>query len=354
MTGPHPSVAAVRLAVRECLASLSSLVGASSGPVLVACSGGPDSLALAAALAFEGERLVRTTGSSLSFGAVIVDQGWQNSSSSSARLAALADTLTAMGLAPVLVVEGHDPLQTETTARAARYDAFAKAQAETGAIAVLLGHTAADQAEQVLLGLVRGSGTRSLAGIPPVRGSFVRPLLALQRSVTEEACAALELIPYVDPSNADVRHLRARVRHEVLPYLESSLGPGVAAALQRTAELARSDADALDALAADYLASFPIGSPPEPELSPLSVSGLAQLHPAVLRRVLLMSLRSLGSEPGAEHLLAAADLVLAWRGQGPLHLPGGVQVSRQGGRIVLSPSAPPSPSAAPEGVVPRD
>ena len=136
----------------------------------------------------------------------------------------------------------------EAAARDARYRALVHAAAAYDAAAVLLGHTRDDQAETVLLGLARGSGTRSLAGMPRTRGIFRRPLLDLPRSTVRAAVPADA--PVVDdPHNADPRFARARVRHTVLPMLERELGPGIAEALARTADLARADADALAELA---------------------------------------------------------------------------------------------------------
>lgn len=324
MTGPAPSVAAVRSAVRADLGAVSA-----PGPVLVACSGGADSLALAAALAFEAPKVGRQAG------AVVVDHGW--SPDSAARSAVVAEVLTGMGLSPVLVVATEPGPTTETAARELRFSAFEKAVSETGAAAVLLGHTGSDQAEQVLLALARGSGTRSIAGMPPVRGVYRRPLLGLTRAMTEAACAAQGLVTWADPSNADLSHPRARVRHALLPMLEAELGPGIADALQRTAALARTDSEALDQWAASVAGD-------------LSVGALAGLPQAVATRVLRLALLAAGSSPTAEHLTSVYRLVTDWHGQGPLDLPGGVQVSRRGAKIQVEPAPPShSPTAPTDG-----
>jgi tRNA(Ile)-lysidine synthase len=301
-----PAVAATRVAVRG------ALEGLALGPVAVACSGGADSLALAAALAFEGTKAGRVVT------AVTVDHGWGTTYGSEA--------LEQLGL-PQVVIRVEDVRRTETSARELRYEALGKHAAETGAAAVLLGHTGDDQAEQVLLGLARGSGTRSLAGIPPARGVYRRPFLGLTRAITQAACDAQGLAFVEDPSNADRKHARARVRHDVLPVLEQHLGPGVSEALRRTAELARDDADALDALAAAYDGG-------------LDVTALSGLAKAVLRRVLKAELEAIGCVATAEHLLETQRLITDWHGQGPLMLPGGVKVRRSGGRIELSAPAP--------------
>ncbi len=150
-----PPVAAVRNAVRASLAGLMP-----GDLVLAACSGGQDSLALAAALAFVAPR------AGLRAGAVTVDHGLQEGSAEHA--ARLMPTLSGLGLDPVLVatVAVAGPGGPEAAARTARYAALEKTAADVGAAAVLLGHTLDDQAETVLLGLARGSGPRSLAGMP--------------------------------------------------------------------------------------------------------------------------------------------------------------------------------------------
>ena len=115
---------------------------------------------------------------------------------------------------------------------------------------MLLAHTLDDQAETVLLGLGRGSGPRSIAGMRPYDPPWCRPLLGVRRAVTHGACAELGLTPWHDPHNADPRFTRVRLRTEVLPLLEDVLGGGVAEALARTAAALREDAEVLDDLAA--------------------------------------------------------------------------------------------------------
>ena len=134
----------------------------------------------------------------------------------------------------------------EAAARTARYAAL---EAARGDAPVLLAHTLDDQAETVLLGLGRGSGARSIAGMRPYDPPWYRPLLGVRRSLTHAACAELGLTPWHDPHNADRRFTRVRLRTEVLPLLEDVLGGGVAEALARTATALREDTDALDDLA---------------------------------------------------------------------------------------------------------
>src|SRR6185312_15719355 len=143
-----------------------------------------------------------------------------------------------------------------------------------------------DQAETVLLGLGRGSGPRSIAGMVEHRPPFWRPLLGVRRSATRAACADQGLPVWDDPWNADPDYTRARLRAEVLPLLEDVLGGGVAPALARTAAQLRDDLDALDALAAAELARLDLG------VTGLPAEPVAALPTALRRRVLRGWLRA--------------------------------------------------------------
>ncbi|WP_431892346.1 tRNA lysidine(34) synthetase TilS [Micromonospora haikouensis] len=334
-----PAVAAVRLAVRR---ALTGLPGA--GPVLVACSGGADSLALAAAAAFVAPRLGRPVG------LVTVDHALQ--AGSDRRAADVAAWAAGAGFAPAEAVRvdvAGRPGGPEAAAREARYQALAEAARRHGAAALLTGHTRDDQAETVLLALARGAGPRGLAGMPPRRDlagvPLLRPLLDVGREQTRKACAALGLTPWEDPHNADPSYARARVRADALPALVRALGPGVVGNLVRTARLAAADAAALDELAA---AALPVTSSagsssaadgPAGVRAPgggLVVAALAGLTPAVRTRVLHAWARELGASPAAlshRHVEALDALVTAWHGQGEVHLPGGLRVARRAGRL---------------------
>jgi tRNA(Ile)-lysidine synthase len=191
---------------------------------------------------------------------------------------------------------------------------------------VLLAHTLDDQAETVLLGLGRGSGPRSIAGMRAVDGRWVRPLLGLRRETTRAACAA-ERLPYRDdPQNADPRFTRVRLRAEVLPLLEDVLHGGTAEALARTADLLRDDLDALDALAATL-------TPGDGPLDARSLSG----HPRAIRTRVL---RAWAGIPLSAVQLRALDALLTdWHGQGPVSLPSGRVVSRSSGMLHLARSS---------------
>lgn len=320
MTGPHRAVASTRLAVRQALGQIEE-----AGLVLVACSGGADSLALAAAVAFEAPR------AGLSAGAVIVDHGLQEGSSAVAGRA--ADQCRSLGLDPVEVAtvqvtsSGSGP---EARARDARYEAFDTVAQRVGAVVVLLGHTRDDQAEQVLLGLARGSGARSLSGMPARRGRYVRPLLCVARATTVAACEAAGLTAWVDPHNSDPAYARVRAR-ALLPLLEAELGGGTVAALARSADLLREDADALDDLAADAREGLGRG--------PIDAVVLLTLPRAIRTRVWRLLAIEAGCPPGAlvaSHVESLDTLLTRWRGQGPIDLPGHVKGSRKGGRVFVA------------------
>lgn len=317
-----PEMADVRRAVRDLLAEV-----ASPGElVLVALSGGADSLALAAATAFEAPR------AGVRAGAVIVDHGLQTGSAQIASRA--GEQARGLGLDPVVirsveVVAVHGP---EADARTARYAALEEVRRETGAQWVTLAHTLDDQAETVLLGLTRGSGATSLAGMAPVTGSLLRPLLGIRRAQTAAACAGAELEAWSDPHNEDPAYTRVRIRREVMPVLEREMGPGVAEALARTAEQLREDAAVLDALAADILAQATLGVPGENTeiLTRLDVAALAEQPAAVRNRVLRLAVQSVfGVSMSAAHTASVARLITDWHGQGETHLPG-IRVERNG------------------------
>jgi tRNA(Ile)-lysidine synthase len=329
-----PAVADVRRAVRAALALIPPAPeggeGSAGRPVgeqpeaLVACSGGPDSLALALAAGFEASRAGRR------LGAVVVDHGLQPDSAAIAERA--AREAERLGLAPVLVRRVHVGAGggPEAAARAARYAAFADAMATTGASRVLLAHTLDDQAETVLLGLARGSGPDALAGMRLEAPPYLRPLLGVRRATTRQACIDAGLDPHDDPHNADRRFTRVRVRQEALPALERALGPGVAEALARTADQVQEDAAALDALAAELA----------PEIAEHIEAGLAlpvdalAVNPAALvhRLVRLAAEGEFGVTLTRAQTREVARLVSDWHGQGPVELPR-LRVERLEGRL---------------------
>ena len=378
--GPHPAVAAIRLAVRRVLHDIlnertsqppyaartpapapapyappgaplappappaapppagvpapfrtrrASAVDPSAPLVLVACSGGADSMALASALAFEAPRLgVRA-------GGVTVDHGLQ--AGSDRRAEEVAQRLRDLGLDPVEAVAVRVGREggPEAAARDARYAALDAAAERHGAAAILLGHTRDDQAETVLLGLARGSGIRSLSGMAAVSGAggrYRRPFLQIDRQTARKACMVQALPVWDDPHNTDPAYTRSRLRHEGLPALEKALGKGVVEALARTAQLSRDDADALDAWASQAEAAV------RDEDGRLECAKLYALPPAVRRRILRRAAIAAGAPAGslfARHIEEMDRLITGWRGQGAINLPGKVVAQRQGGRLVI-------------------
>ncbi|WP_164234269.1 tRNA lysidine(34) synthetase TilS [Microbacterium hydrocarbonoxydans] len=326
MPSLNPAIAEIRLAVRTALADLPE-----GSTVVVALSGGADSLALAAATAFEASKL------GLRAGTLTVDHGLQEGSDAVA--AAAARTAAGLGLDALIVkvevgVEGGP----EAAAREARYGVLRDAAADAGAAAVLLGHTLDDQAETVLLGLARGSGAASLQGMAPVREDerglrWVRPLLGVRRETTRAFCAASDLDPWDDPHNAEGRFARVRVRERVLPVLEEELGPGIAEALARTAEQLREDAEAFDEMIHETIED--IVEHAEAGIS-VSVAALAA-NPAALRnRIIRLVVDSeFGTSLTRTQTVEVARLVTDWSGQGPIDLPG-CSAARLGGRIVFT------------------
>ncbi len=325
----------MRSAVRR---DLRDLVDTPSALVLVAVSGGADSLALLAATCFVGPRL------GLRVGAVTVDHGLQRCSLQRAR--AVAAAAHRAGADPVSIwhvtVAGQGG--PEARARRARYEAMNAAASSSRAAAVVVAHTRDDQAETVLLGLARGSGARSLAGMPPHVGLVRRPLLTLPRDVVRQAAdrAARDLAIDVwdDPHNADPVYARARVRHTALPVLEAELGPGVAAALARSAALLRDDADALDGWSAEAAAQLVReGSDGSLDVDAIGASGLPR---AVRTRVLRQAAVDAGapaSDLTAGHVAAMDALLLGDVGAAVADLPR-VTVRRVGGMLRLAPVNP--------------
>jgi tRNA(Ile)-lysidine synthase len=316
-----PAVAAVRLAVRRDLAALGP--GGDRDVVLVACSGGADSLALLAATVFEARREPwHVVG-------VTVDHGLQEGSAERAdRVVAQMALLGAAETVAVRVSVDPGGRGLEAAAREARYAVLEEVAARFGSHAVLLGHTLDDQAETVLLGLTRGSGGRSVAGMRHAFGDFRRPLLAITRAQTEAACRAEGIDVWSDPHNDDPRFTRSRIRQRVLPVLEEELGPGIAAALARTAESLRPDMEALDDLAEGL--HHQVAGPGGVD-TPALLAHPQALVTRVLRRAALGA-GSPGSELFQVHVLALLDLA---RGtvRGEVQLPGHVTAYLAGDRL---------------------
>ncbi|MEV0434757.1 tRNA lysidine(34) synthetase TilS [Nocardia sp. NPDC050413] len=341
MTAPKlpetPAVLVVRRALREWV-----LAHGGQGPVVVALSGGADSLALVAAAVVETGPVT----------AVVVDHRLQDGSAEVARRA--ADQALALGCAQarIVAVEVGRAGGMEAAARSARYAAL---ESVRDGRPVLLGHTLDDQAETVLLGLARGSGGRSIQGMASWIEPWGRPLLGVRRAQTEQVCADLGIEAWRDPHNDDPAYTRVRVRNEVLPLLKDVLGGGVAQALARTADQLRADGAVLDDLARELLnaarmpagrrravlgetrpptaegssSARPAGGADNTDRSALAIEILTTA-PAALRR---RAVRAWLTEQGVSglmntHLQAIDELVGNWRGQGGVAIGGGSRAHR--------------------------
>jgi tRNA(Ile)-lysidine synthase len=331
-----PAVAAVRRTVRRALVDVLD-------PVVVACSGGADSLALLAATAFEAhKRALHVLG-------VTVDHGLQEGSADhAARVVRQMAELGADETVTVTVSVTASGQGPEAAAREARYAVLEEVAQRSGASTVLLGHTLDDQAETVLLGLTRGSGGRSLAGMRRLfrlgrdeeRGTcFARPLLDVTRAQTEAACRAEGIEWWEDPHNADPRFTRSRVRHRVLPVLEEELGPGVSAALARTADQLRLDMWTLDEIAEEAFLQVPRLD------GGYDTGPLESMLPGVASRVIRLILLHAGCPPAelfrvhinaVEALTEGADFEHAGK---QVQLPGHVTAYRESGLLKLRPTA---------------
>ena len=313
------AIVAIRNAVKPHLARLEA-----GDIVLVAVSGGADSLALASAVLTEAKH------SAITVIAVTIDHQLQSGSGAQAEKVEMQ--LKEMGYGKVIVKKVVVTTESglEAGARDARYQALSACAAQEKATKVFLGHTRDDQAETVLLGLARGSGTRSLSGMAIENGIYIRPLLHITRVETVAACKELGIQPWNDPHNGNTEFSRIRVRTEILPLMEDKLGPGIAAALARSAGILRDDADALDEIAQREISAS--------DLANLDCERLSTLARAIRSRVLRAAFYAAGAPSGsitADHLAAVEALVTSWHGQGQVSLPGGVKVERISGRLSL-------------------
>ena len=303
---------ALRSAVRAQLENYSA-----GDLILVAVSGGADSLALAHVTKLEATKLA------IDAIAVTIDHQLQENSGAQAE-----KVKTQLDFAcEIIKVNVNQTDGLEASARRARYEALDNFAKSKNAVAIFLGHTKDDQAETVLLGLARGSGARSLSGMATVNGLYVRPFLEITRAQTEAACAELNLSPWSDPHNDDESFLRVKVRKNVLPIMEREIGPGISDALVRSAQLLRDDADALDQMAQDFWITD----------NSLNVDALAKLPKAIRTRIIRIAAFESGiTQLSADQVGAVEALISNWKGQGEVSWPSGVKVSRISGRLTLS------------------
>lgn len=292
--------------------------------ILLAVSGGADSLLLAAATNLEASKV------GILVSALVVDHQLQLGSDQIAKLA--IERLAKLGVSDTAIskVEVTGKGGMEAAARTVRYQALNAQADKIGAVAIFLGHTEDDLAENVLLGLARGSGTRSLSGMASKTGRYMRPFLELTRAQVLVACQEGGIEYWDDPQNVDPAFARVRVRHQILPILEQEIGPGISKALARSSRILREDADALDFLAGEIFAK--IANPTQ-----ISIDLLAPLPLALYKRVIKMAITAFGAPSiTAEQLIEVSALVGAWKGQGAVALAGGITASRESGRLTLS------------------
>jgi len=295
--------------------------------ILLAVSGGADSLLLAAATNLEASKV------GIQLNALVVDHQLQNGSgdvAASAQKKLFELGITESKVSEVLVSNNSGSGGMEAAARSARYKALDDEADLIGAVAIFLGHTEDDLAETVLLGLARGSGTRSLSGMAFHVGRYVRPFLELTRAQVLAACKESGIEFWSDPQNDDLSFARVRVRNELLPKMEKEIGPGISKALARTSRILREDADALDLIAGDLFATLV-----DPAQIPIEL--ISELPSAVRKRVIKRAIEAMGAPTlTAEQILEVDALVGAWKGQGAVALAGGITVRRDSGRLTLS------------------
>jgi tRNA(Ile)-lysidine synthase len=294
--------------------------------VLVGCSGGADSLALAWTTLVVGKRLELKTG------AVIVDHQLIPESNSVALNA--KKQCEELGIQEVIikkvnVEQNHEGL--EAAARIARYEAFENVLHETNAQAILLAHTQDDQAETVLMRLTRGSGAKSLSGMAQVSGKYLRPFLHLRKKLVHDSLDLIGLKAWQDPANTDHQFLRVKVRHELMPKIVEVLGESAISSLDKTSQLLRLDNQALEELAQQFF-----DSQKDVKTNGLEISELEKLPEAIRTRVLRIFAIASGVHPGPfsfEHIEAIDALVKNWHGQGNVDLPGFIQATRVDGSL---------------------
>ncbi|MEY3614367.1 MAG: tRNA lysidine(34) synthetase TilS [Actinomycetota bacterium] len=331
-----PAVADARRAVRELVEPLKLNPGS---VVFVACSGGGDSIALAAAAAFELPKM------GLVPAAAIIDHNLQQGSEVVAKVA--AETCEQLGLWPVVIrkIEIHisgDGL--EAAARDARYAELERIRIQEGGALILLGHNLEDQAETVLLGLARGSGLSAIAGMEqydPAR-NLARPFLALTRHSLREACRDQNLKFWEDPHNADPKFARVRARN-LLVQLESELGPGLAQALARTADQVAAAEEVITGLAAEAAASAKVSG--TAKAVHYSVAALAAQPNAVRTKALhLISVRAGAKNVSSVQIEQIDALITNWHGQKSASL-SGITVERVKDNLVFATTKTLSPGA---------
>ncbi len=328
-----PAIALSRKAIREVLVELAPK------RILLAVSGGADSLALAAAAAFEAKKL------KVDVVAAVVDHGLQKNSEEVAAKA--KQTLNGLGIEKVFIERVNVATKgegLEAAARDARYKALENVRKATKSDWIFLGHNQDDQAETVLLGLARGSGLRSISGMPKIDDSrkLARPLLDIPRQTLRKACADAGIEFWDDPHNQDSKFARVRVRN-LADELEETLGPGFASALARTAESA-AEADELIEELAKKLVKKALVKAGARQIN-YSIESLAKAKAALRKKALyLICLEGGAKNISRSQVLAVDELITNWHGQKKSSL-SGITVERVNNQLVVKSTKPLKPGA---------
>jgi tRNA(Ile)-lysidine synthase len=294
--------------------------------ILVACSGGADSLALAWTANFVAEK------NKFFISAIVVDHQLSDDSADVAREA--KKKLHQLGIAEVKIVKVDVVTQSEgieAAAREVRYKALRSYGREISAKLILLGHTQEDQVETVLMRLTRGSGARSLQGMAQFKENFVRPFLHLRRQEVRDSLLKINLVAWEDPMNYSDKFLRSKIRNQLLPKLEEVLGEGVFEAIDRTALQIRDDNAALDLITQDVMALSQIEKSSEIDI-------LAAQPKAIRTRILRRMMLNAGvpaASLASSHIEAVDQLITNWHGQGEVALPGKLWASRKSGLLTI-------------------
>lgn len=296
-----------------------------SSPVGFGCSGGADSLALLFALS----TLYRKEKANLVHVIIVDHQLQEITAEISQKTADLAESLGFNAhILPVEIISTREGMESD--ARKARYEAFETAIEEYNLEAFLIGHTKTDQAEQVFLGMLRGSGTRSLSGIPQKRGVFMRPFLnELSREDTQKVCEENNYEYWCDPHNDSTEYRRVIAR-KMIKEVQKETGQSIVDPLVRTAQISAEDADALDFYTDIALNNI--------EQNEWAITELEKTPIAIRKRVYrkkMLQLGALSDKIGFGIVNRIEELVSQWSGQKEIHLSQGVRVKRENEHLVF-------------------
>ncbi len=294
--------------------------------VLVACSGGADSLALAWVVQFVAKK------KEIFVSALIVDHQLSPESNEVAQAAKVKLSVLAISDTKIIKVEvSNNSEGIEAAAREVRYEALKNYGNEINAQMIFLGHTLEDQVETVLMRLTRGSGARSLQGMAEINGKFVRPFLHISRAIVRDSLSIINLTAWEDPMNYSEKFLRSKVRNQLLPKLKEVLGESVFEAIDRTATALRVDNAALDLITQEVLALNSIETSCSVEI--------LQAQPQAIRNRIIRVMMLNAGVPAASlanaHIEAVNQLINNWHGQGEVALPGKLWVSRSKNQIAI-------------------